>query len=589
MAGKTELQAIAGTSSGDRTADIIFVHGLDGDKRLSWQQEDYEDSFWPKLLFNDIPTCGVWSFGYDARSSEWIHGGTMPIVDRATNFAAFLRSEGIGDKPIYFIVHSLGGLVVKQVLRSRFDRDQDDPLIKQTKGIFFFATPHGGSDLSNLVQWLRFYRPTVLIKELESAAAPLRDLNAWYRANSQRLGIQTTVFAETQKTKGVMIVDQLSSDPGIAEAEIIPVDANHIEICKVDIKSMPYKTVRSSIENFIRSTTPELELAHESPLWMNVSCFNKYPDQWEEKDIPKMSDHILKYRGTSNSNVVEITPELPYLDSVRNGEPVWSIPFMWQPFRWLPLNLDLKFLNQGSDTIYITQLIVEVRRSAANTEPILLIQRGRSFPYFGLTNDGWGNIREPKLFLAFEDGREKPSFPGAFPVEVTVDEFTDFVDFDLTDQFKQLGVDVDAVMKHHNSPDLGPFQSGIAYVYGLLKFRDDEGMAREFRFGTNMDIKGPLYGMYGPPTYEYQTRLLVDGENYNRTVDVSHVIKPGESDRFLFQLDVDKSSNHELNITAIGSQGKITTSHPIHVSIVVPRSVHERVSDIESSNPFMFK
>lgn len=118
MAVKTELLSIAGTSSSSRAADVIFVHGLDGDKQLTWQYEDYEDSFWPRLLYNDIPTCGVWSFGFDARSSEWIHGGTMPIVDRATNFAGFLKSEGIGDKPIFFIVHSLGGLVVKQVLRA---------------------------------------------------------------------------------------------------------------------------------------------------------------------------------------------------------------------------------------------------------------------------------------------------------------------------------------------------------------------------------------------------------------------------------------------------------------------------------------
>ncbi len=324
MGTTTRLNTIAGTTSTDRVADIVFVHGLDGDPQLTWQYEDDEDTFWPKLLFNDIPMCSVWSFGYDARSSEWIHGSTMPIVDRATNFAAFLRSEGIGQNPIFFIVHSLGGLVVKQMLRSQFDKDQDDPLVQQTQAIYFFATPHGGSDVSKLVQWLRFYRPTVLVRELESAAAPLRDLNAWYRANADRLEIQTTVFAETQKTMKVMVVDQLSSDPGIQSAEIIPVDANHIEICKVDIESMPYKTVRNGIEDFVRDSALDLELSRQSSLWMNVSCVNKYPDQWEEKDIPKSHDRILKYRGKSDSKHVEIAPDLPYLDTVRKGEPVWS-------------------------------------------------------------------------------------------------------------------------------------------------------------------------------------------------------------------------------------------------------------------------
>ena len=95
MLSKPELLAVAGTTSNERLADIIFVHGLDGHKILTWQHEDDESSFWPRLLYNDLPTCGIWSFGYDARSTEWIHGGTMPIVDRAANFAAFLYSAAL--------------------------------------------------------------------------------------------------------------------------------------------------------------------------------------------------------------------------------------------------------------------------------------------------------------------------------------------------------------------------------------------------------------------------------------------------------------------------------------------------------------
>jgi hypothetical protein len=69
---KTELIAVAGTEAVNRIADIVFVHGLDGDKQTTWQFEDLEETFWPRLLFNDLPNCGVWSFGYDARSSKWL-------------------------------------------------------------------------------------------------------------------------------------------------------------------------------------------------------------------------------------------------------------------------------------------------------------------------------------------------------------------------------------------------------------------------------------------------------------------------------------------------------------------------------------
>lgn len=589
MAVKTELLSIAGTSLSSRAADVIFVHGLDGDKQLTWQYEDYEDSFWPRLLYNDIPTCGVWSFGFDARSSEWIHGGTMPIVDRATNFAGFLKSEGIGDKPIFFIVHSLGGLVVKQVLRARFDRDQDDPIVQQTKGVYFFATPHGGSDLSKLVQWLKFYRPSILVKELESAAAPLRDLNAWYRQNCDKLGIKTTVFFEKHKTNGYLVVDEVSADPGIPSAELIPIDANHVEICKVDISSMPYKLIRNEIEDFVRASARTVEVSRSSELWMDVSSFNKYPDQWEEKTIPKNSDRIMRYSVSRDAGQVTIAPELPYLESVRKGNPVWSIPFMWQPFRWLPVNLDLKFLNRSTETLYLNALKVKVKRSCQNNEPILFVKRGSNFPYFCMSNDGWGRIRDPRLKMAFADGMGTPTFPDELTIEVPVQEFDEFAEFDLTQQFKALGVDVDAVMARHPTPQLGPFKSGVAFVFGLLEFIDEDGNPRMFRFGTDMRIAGPAYGMYGPPTYEYQTRLQVTGEHYERTVEISHVMKPGESDRFLLQLDVDKSSDHELELCVESNLGTIATSGPVHLSILVPRSVNERVSDTETKNPFMFQ
>lgn len=589
MTAKTELQTVAGTKSADRAADIVFVHGLDGDKRETWQHEYDENSFWPKLLYNDVPTCGVWSFGYDARSSEWIHGGAMPIVDRASNFAAFLRSEGLGDKPIFFIVHSLGGLIVKQMLRSRFDKDQDDPIVRQTRGIFFFATPHGGSDVSKLVQWLKFYRPSVLVKELESAAAPLRDLNMWYRGNCSRLNIETTVFFETQTTAGKLIVDQLSSDPGVESAELIPIDANHVEICKVDTDSMPYKTIRNSIESFIRNQVNEIELTHGSSLWMDVGCFNKYPDQWEEKNYPKSENRIVKYNAVSDSDSVKVSPQLPYLDAARRGDPVWAIPYMWQPFRWLPLNLDFKFLNQSEETLYLTALSIRVKRSVANREPILFLKHGTLFPCICISNDGWSNISEPSLQIAIHEANDTPSFPQELPISVPISEFSEYLELDLTEQFKSLGVDVDAVMHRSPNPNVGPFQSRIIFIFGQLNFIDESGESRVFRFGTDMRIEGPLMGMYGPPTFEYKTRLQAEGENYVRTVEISHVLKAGESDRFLLQLDVDRTSNHELEISVESNRGRIATSKPMQVSLFVPRSVNEQVSDLETKNPFFFK
>ncbi|MCR9115746.1 MAG: hypothetical protein NXI22_02215 [bacterium] len=589
MAAKTELEPVAGTKSEGRSADIVFVHGLDGDKRDTWQDGEYNDSFWPLLLSNDLPTCGVWSFGYDARSSEWIHGSTMPIVDRANNFAAFLRSEGLGKKPIFFVTHSLGGLIVKQVLRSLYDKDRRDPIVAQTRRVFFFATPHAGSKVPNIVSWLSFYRPTIIMKELESAAAPLRDLNKWYQNNAEDLGIATTVFFETKKTGGFLIVDEASADPGIPAAEVVPVDDDHINICKVDISTMPYKIVRNHIEELVRANSKAHKVIEESPLWLHVSCFNKYPDQWEEKTIPKSPMRNVEYKAVFDNDKLVVSPDLPYLNAVRQAKPVTSLTYMWQPFRWLPLNLDLKFLNKSDETIYLTNVRLDVRQSRLNPEPILIVKRGDAFPYFCISNDGWGTIREPSLQLEIVDGGGELIYPEKFSFEVPITSFSDFAEFDLSEQFASLGVDVEGVLTRSANPNTGVIHSGVAHVYGALKFLDEGGRECTFRFVTDMSIEGPACGMYGPPTFDYGTRLEVEGVDYRRDVAISQVINPGESDRFLLQIDVDKSSIHELSLIVESKDRVVANVSPIELSLLVPRSVHSRVSDIDTRDDFYFR
>ena len=60
-----QLIAVAGTRDDRRTGGVIFVHGLDGDARRTWQTEDIDDSFWPQWLGEDL---GRWSLVTRLRS-----------------------------------------------------------------------------------------------------------------------------------------------------------------------------------------------------------------------------------------------------------------------------------------------------------------------------------------------------------------------------------------------------------------------------------------------------------------------------------------------------------------------------------------
>ena len=187
----SEVYPITTDRRGNAAADIVFVHGLGGDKRATWQSSKAQDSFWPAWLAEDLPRVCVYSLGYDASPSAWL-GNAMPLSDRATNLLALMEAEQLGARPIVWVCHSLGGLVVKQLLRTAATLGQASwrRFAEHTKAVVFLATPHAGARLANYVELLgRVLRTTVTVEELNANDAHLRELTQWYRNYAQQLKI----------------------------------------------------------------------------------------------------------------------------------------------------------------------------------------------------------------------------------------------------------------------------------------------------------------------------------------------------------------------------------------------------------------
>ena len=161
------LLPIINTDLPDRRADVVFIHGLGGDVRATWQSNSSDDGFWPIWLGRSLKNVGIWSVGYDASVSSW-KGYALGLEKRATNVLALMESDKVGDRPLIFITHSLGGLVAKQMLRIAHDSDQPNrnAIQKQTKGIVFLATPHAGSVLADWIRLIPFVRPTASMYDL---------------------------------------------------------------------------------------------------------------------------------------------------------------------------------------------------------------------------------------------------------------------------------------------------------------------------------------------------------------------------------------------------------------------------------------
>jgi len=218
----------------DSISNIVFVHGMGGNEVTTWQFNS--SSWWPDWVAESQIKSAVWSLGYDAAATKWI-GNSMPLYDRALNILALLEANDFNDKPITFITHSFGGLVVKKMLEiaSTSGVTSWEALVQNTNGIVFLSTPHGGSKYANYLNGLGKIlgvRPTPTISALEKNTPELRQLNTWFRNHVNNSNIPIQVFYETLDTKKIRIVDEFSSDPDLPDVRLIPVDADHLGICK---------------------------------------------------------------------------------------------------------------------------------------------------------------------------------------------------------------------------------------------------------------------------------------------------------------------------------------------------------------------
>lgn len=277
MSREASLIEIANCGNDQRAADILFVHGLDGDPRSTWmadrppvglfrrfwqwigatqREPQASTSFWPEWLASDFPQVGIWTLGYPAVSTAW-RGTAMALPDRARQVLQLMHLRGIGQRQLIFIVHSLGGLLVKQLLRTAHTQNNPEwaRISTATIGILFLATPHSGASLATFVDLFRVItRRNWTIRDLAVHEPHLRDLNEWFRSNFDGLGLRAHVLCESQPVCGVMVVNPVSADPGIAPVRVIPVDKNHINICKPTSRDdQVFLETRQFISDCVRS------------------------------------------------------------------------------------------------------------------------------------------------------------------------------------------------------------------------------------------------------------------------------------------------------------------------------------------------
>ena len=117
--------------------------------------------YWPRdLIPCTVPDARVLVYGYDTHIRPKLGApiSKTTVYDIAWDFLVALEAERRLDasRPMLFIVHSLGGIVVKEMLRRASachrGRSHLRAIFDSTIGIMFFGTPHGGADPRGILQ-----------------------------------------------------------------------------------------------------------------------------------------------------------------------------------------------------------------------------------------------------------------------------------------------------------------------------------------------------------------------------------------------------------------------------------------------------
>ncbi|KAJ6833777.1 uncharacterized protein M6B38_338770 [Iris pallida] len=189
------------SKTADPLLDIIFVHGLRGGPFKSWriaddkssttskaglvetidQEAGKEGTCWPReWLSSDFSNARLFTVKYKTNLTQW-SGVSLPLQEVSSMLLKKLLAAGIGDRPTVFITHSMGGLVVKQMLYQA-KINNFSKFVNNTIGIVFYSCPHFGSKLADMpLRMGMVFRPAPPIEELRSGSPRLVELNDFVR------------------------------------------------------------------------------------------------------------------------------------------------------------------------------------------------------------------------------------------------------------------------------------------------------------------------------------------------------------------------------------------------------------------------
>jgi hypothetical protein len=281
---------------------LVFVHGIYGSTSGTWKAPN--GVYWPTLVSQDPQFSGsdVFVAGYPTPYT----GNKNNIMTIAAALDHLLQVNKVFSthRQVIFVCHSLGGLIVKEVLLAHPSYAAQIPFI------LFYATPSAGSFLA---EFSAVFEGDPLLKVMSNSGdnAYLLDLESRWRQSSLHIhrycayekekiapknlrsvitgggaGYESKVLAFLG---GVYVVNPFSATYGCdSDAAFTGIPENHVGIVKPTSQSHPSYSL---LLDFYRNTLPQTSTAatsvvrYEEPICAFYGESNSGGSAWNKDEV----------------------------------------------------------------------------------------------------------------------------------------------------------------------------------------------------------------------------------------------------------------------------------------------------------------
>jgi hypothetical protein len=345
------------------------------------------------------------------------------------------------------------------------------------------------------------------------------------------------------------------------------------------------------------------------------------------RDPQHSGPYLVRYSYSRDGKKLTIRPNSDVLDAIDRGDVIEGVHYWWQPFSWDFPVLSVKVSNNTAKTVLLSEVAIRVRSSAVDTRPVLVIKAPSYFGSFSFHNEGWGRVIDPALTMtvAHTDCRSDSTTAsvqlGTFDVDAAVDiakyvgdalkarvrecsdeiikacvgplcisddgrrcvsappgvaECSSIAPPASAEQTQELLNEVNRYsQKKYRASDIvyrRRCRESPVCVGGELKYKDEDGRARRYRFKTSVYLGAEGAGAPAPPSYSYDIFLKAGRAGYTERRPIAQEIKPGEVDHFLLRIATDRSASFDLVVDVNDASGTSLWRGGIDMMAFVPRT-----------------